>query len=85
MRVSVGRVITQTPAMLFSLWVWLLTGVLAPAYVSVPVTVVWAGLAAASLTRGGQTGVTRRAFGGGGAVTTGRGHHPATSGRLLPG
>ena len=59
MRVSVGRVITQTPAMLFSLWVWLLTGVLAPAYVSVPVTVVWAGLAAASLTRGGQTALTR--------------------------
>lgn len=59
MRVSVGRVITQTPAMLFSLWLWLVTGVLAPGYVSVPVTVVWAGLAAASLTRGGQTALTR--------------------------
>lgn len=59
MRVSVGRVIAQTPAMLFSLWVWLVAGVLAPGYVSVPVTVVWAGLAAASLTRGGQSALMR--------------------------
>lgn len=59
MRVSVGRVIAQTPAMLFSLWVWLVAGVLAPGYVSVPVTVVWACLAAASLTHGGQSALMR--------------------------
>lgn len=59
MRVSVGRVIAQTPAMLFSLWVWLVAGVLAPGYISVPVTVVWVGLAATSLTRDGQSALMR--------------------------